>query len=412
MASKRISLIITNDSDNDIKVNIGITHAVSTETCELNIDKDKLAVTSIITDPKELSTELIENTKNVQETAGYLTYKNIDTKIDLADDIKLYVSKTFSNNDELFTLTNPEEISPKDIANYKSNDNDNYYTCLDKTNCKVLYQIIDTLETEETIENKEEKIKHYHLTKYNLLKGYLAGETGLRKNYNDYSYFGDNPHNFIYYNCLNELDTKTCELWRIIGFTYDEKENKYLTKIISDETINKLKYSDNLQAWNDSNIQKYLNKEYKLRSNAYLKEITFKQENLTDLNDKLTELKYLNTENKSLITIMNLSDYLHASICENKEIVNYDETCLKNNWLNKNENINEWTSTVKYLEPYKDETTEEMINPTNDTVYTVGSSIKDEKTNVELNVRPVVYLSSRTFVIGGDGTIDNPYVIR
>ena len=408
IGSKRINLIITNDSDDNIKVNIGISYSIDTERCELNISKDKLAISSTIDNPKELSASLIETTRHTLETAGYLTYKDIDKKIDLPVDGKIYISKTFTLNDELFTLTNSEEIDVKDVANYKSSDTDKYYTCLTENNCLELYQIIETIETEEKA--NEQVIKHYHLAKYNLLKGYLAGETGLRKAYNDYAYYGDNPHNFIYYNCINELDNKTCELWRIVGFTYDEKENKYLTKIIKDEPVSKLKYAGNSQTWKNSNIERYLAKEYKLHDTAYLKEITFKQENLPDLNNKLDDIAHLNTENKASLTIMNLSDYLNASVCEEREVANYDETCLKNNWLNKN--IYEWTNTLRYLEPYEDEETKELITPSNDTLYSVGPTIKEEKANVELNIRPVVYLSSRVFVLTGDGTLDNPYVIR
>ena len=411
LGNKRISLIVANDSDSDIKVNIGVFYSTSADTCSLNISSDKLTITSTIANPKALSEELIKSAQNVQEAAGYLTYKNITEKIALSDDEPIYISKTFEYKDELFTLTNYEEVNSKDIANYQSNDTDNYYTCLDKETCQFLYQIVAISESEEIKklpDDKEEIIKHYHLTKYNLLKGYLAGENGLRKINNNYAYFGDNPHNFIYYNCLNELDNSTCELWRIIGFTYDEENKKYLTQIIKDDGVVKLKYADEKQTWNDSHIQKYLTKEYKLHSTVGLKEMTFKQENLTDLNSKIS---FLTSENKTMITIINLSDYLNASICENREVNNYDETCLKNNWLNKNED-NEWTNTAKYLEPYQDEETNELIEPANNTIYTVGLSIKDEKIQTELTIRPVVYLSSITFLTGGNGTIDNPYVIR
>ena len=109
---------------------------------------------------------------------------------------------------------------------------------------------------------------------------------------------------------------------------------------------------------------------------------------------------------------MSLSDYLNASFCENREINNYDNTCLKNNWLNRNGNINEWTTSIKYQEPYEDEETKELITPANNTVYSVGNTIENTIILSKLNIRPVVYLKTRLLLTSGDGSFNNPYVIR
>ena len=275
------------------------------------------------------------------------------------------------------------------------------FTSLDSNECNLLYNIIDITKEEDS----------YKITKYNILSGYLSGDIGLRKINNDYYFYGDNPNNFIYFNCVNELDTNTCELWRIIGFIYDTEENKYLTKIIKEDYLLNDKYSDNNQEWDKSSINKYFTDEYKLNDN-YLKEISFKQENITDLTTKTNDIKLYNNNIKSNITLMNLSDYLNASICENREIKNYNDECLKNNWLNKNNQINEWTTSIKYIEPYKDKTTEEIITPDNNTIYSVGNTIEDNAVSSKLNIRPVVYLKSRMFLTSGDGSFENPYVIR
>ena len=258
------------------------------------------------------------------------------------------------------------------------------------------------------------QIKHYHITNYDYLFGYLAGESGLKKVGNDYYFYGDNPNNFIYYNCTNEFDTKTCELWRILGFIYDNETNEYTTKIIRDASIGKYSYSETSQLWKDSAINKYLNEDYKLKNTSYLTEITFKQENLIDLKNNLTNIPLLeNTqEDESKVTIMNISDYLNASICQNKSIEEYDSACLKANWLNKNDNLLEWTATTKYEKPYTDPETEEEVIPVNDSMYVVGNEIDVWTVDSKLNVRPIIYLSSRVFTINGNGTINNPYVIR
>ena len=396
VSNRRISLLIINDNDQDAKVNIGLTNAENKDTCELNISSDKLLITNTIANPKILTDNIIINTKTINNEEGYLTYKDIEEDILLLNESKIYVSKQFTYKDELFTLTDPDEITIDKISDYI-----NYYTCLDNNKCNLLYNIIDT--------NKEED--NYKITKYNLLSGYLSGNTGLRKINNDYYFYGDNPNNFIFFNCDNELDTNTCELWRIIGFIYDTEENKYLTKIIKEDYLLNDKYSDNNQEWDKSSLNKYFTDEYKLNNN-YLKEISFKQENITDLTTKTNDIAFYKNNIKATITLMNLSDYLNASICDNREINNYKDECLKNNWLNKNNQINEWTTSIKYIEPYKDETTEEIITHDNNTIYSVGNTIEDNVFSSKLNVRPAVYLKSRMFLTSGDGSFENPYVIR
>ena len=51
----------------------------------------------------------------------------------------------------------------------------------------------------------------------------------------DYRYIGDNPNNYIYFNCTYSEDISTCEIWRIIGVFDVEDENGNIetrTKII------------------------------------------------------------------------------------------------------------------------------------------------------------------------------------
>ena len=399
VTGRRNSLIITNDNDADAKVKIGLVYTENSDTCELNIDSDKLQITNAI-NTNGLLTRLMENTTSVNNESGYLTYKEKINKITLPS--KVQVAENFEYNNETFTLTEPKEIDANEILSYVSNNEKNYYTCIDTTECRFLKHITEVAESDEN------GIKSYHITKYDEMFGYLAGETGLRKlSNNNYVYYGDNPNNFIYYNCLNESDTKTCELWRIVGFVKDE--DKYITKIVKDESIGEYKYSDTLQLWKDSDISKLFDKEYKLSNDGYLKEVKFKQINMP----KLDEIKDLNNEEiKTRITIMNVDDYQNASTCKDKKISEFDANCFNNNWLNKYTNKADWTMTAKYLEPYEDEETKETITPDNNTMYAVGATFEDVNVATELNVRPVVYLKDRLLLIGGNGTIDNPYIIK
>lgn len=399
VSNRRITLLITNDYDFDIKINIGVSSAENKDTCELNISEDKLSITNTINNPSLLSSSIIDNTEETEIEAGYLTYIEKTENITLPNSI--YIAKEFTYKDELFKLTEPIENTLEKLSDYE-----NYYTCLNNQTCDKLYKIT-TIEKEDNT---------YTMTKYDLLTGYLSGKNGLRKINNDYYFYGDNPNNYIYYNCINELDNKTCELWRIIGFKYDDKTSKYVTKIIKDDYLAKFKYDDKTQLWPEASINKYFDSEYKINDN-YLTNIPVNQENIIDLNIKKDDIKFYNnlnkpTDDKFNITLLTLSDYLNTSICENREINKYDETCLKNNWLNKNSQINEWTTSIKYEEPYEDELTKDLITPVNNTIYSVGNTIEDNRIDTELYIRPVVYLKERMLLINGNGSFDNPYIIK
>ena len=390
--SRRINLLIINDNDKDVKVNFGLTHTKNEGTCELNMSSDKLSITKTINNPKEL-TKLSTEVTTENKEAGYITYKDIVKDIKFDKDTTIYVSDNISYENEIFTLKEPKEIDASELDKYN-----NKYTCLDKNNCRFLTYI-----TEVTEDYTENDTKYYKISKYNSLVAYLAGEVGVRKVGDDYYFYGDSPSNYVYYNCKNEIDTKTCELWRIVGFTKYE-DDKYLTKLVKDDYIAKRSYDDDSHRWKDSAISKYL-KDYKL--SGMTEERKFKEEYLSSLEDTY---KYFDDENKAEVTLITLSDYLNASSCKKDKLNEYDAACLNNNWLNKY--TTEWTMTAKYEEPKENEESEETITPDNNKLYTVGSTINESVYDTELNVRPVIYLKSRVLIVSGNGTLDNPYIIR
>ena len=405
VTSRRINLIIINDNDSDVKVNVGLSHAENEGTCELNLTTDKSMVVDTINNARTLSDSLIKGTTEKDNEAGYLTYKDNTNEIKFNGETKIYVANKFTYNDELFTLTESKEINRSELNQYIGN-----YMCIDNDNCRILYYI-----KEVNDDGEDGNIKYYKVTKYDRLIGYLGGKVGLRKvpsgSDNNFYFYGDNPNNFVYYNCKNEKDVNTCELWRIIGFTHNKENNKYITKLIRNDYIGAHEYDDDMNSWNESKISKYL-KEYELNNKDILTEITFKEENVIDLDSKLNSIPLLDGEYKTNISLINLSDYLYTSSCTKDKINEYDENCLNNNWLNKNGYISEWTMTKKQEEPYEDEETEELITPENDKLYSVGSSILESKYDENLYVRPVIYLKSRVLITGGDGSLDNPYIIK
>ena len=44
-------------------------------------------------------------------------------------------------------------------------------------------------------------------------------------------------------------------------------------------------------------------------------------------------------------------------------------------------------------------------------VYITGKDMVTTAASMPHNVRPVVYLNSKTTIVGGNGTIDNPFVL-
>ena len=393
VSSKRVKLLLINDSEDDVKVKLGLSYAENSTACELNISSDKKQISATLNTQNNLN-NVVMNTQVKNSESGYLTYNDNETIV-VDNDRSFMIGNSFDYKDEVFTLKETKTISINELSNYL-----NYYTCLDSDSCSILYRANE-------VSQKDEK---YQITKYDKLIGYRKGSSGIRKVANNYYYYGDNPDNFIYYNCQNELDIKTCELWRIIGLAYDEESKRYLTKIIRDDYLNKQKYNDNGEEWTDSNIDKYLTKEYKLTNNLYQKELTFKQENITNLDQKLTDITYLDNQNKGRVMIMNLSDYLNASACTDKTVAEYTGDCLTDNWLNKG--ATEWTMTANYVEEMTDPETNEVIPGISNKVYAVGSAITASEVTSELNIRPVVYLKDRMLVTGGNGSFASPYIIR
>jgi len=143
---------------------------------------------------------------------------------------------------------------------------------------------------------------------------------------------------------------------------------------------------------------------------------------------------------------MNLADYINASTCNNGTIDSYTN-CLNNNWLNRITIPNEWTLTshkdlvietipepeqtediLPEEEIQEEETdneeelseTEPLETPLEEPkpiiiekyMYTVGNKITIKKVTEKLAVRPVAYITENVLVYSGDGTINNPYVIK
>ena len=299
-------------------------------------------------------------------------------------------------------------------------------------------------EDTEINENQEEpKEIYYNIEKYDKLIGYMEGTSGLRQiNDKDYVFYGDNPDNYIYYNCKND-NISSCELWRIVGLYYDEINENYNMKIVRNESIGKYQFDNTEEpsdlTWTNSTLYKYLNKEYQFEGNYnnFTVERIPNKEILLSLD---TEIKTTKIEKEDILLSMNkeqqneeteneeeninieenennekdlelklnilsLQDYLNTSSCKKNKINQYSKECFANNWLNNIEIDREWTlteqepkempveeSTTETEELLEDEenfdkqvTTEDNTNEDN----IVDETTTEEEPTEEENIEPI-----------------------
>ena len=112
---------------------------------------------------------------------------------------------------------------------------------------------------------------NYEEGNINSLYAFNHEATGQTSSLIDYRFIGNNPYNYIYFNCLDENDEATCELWRIIGIFDVEDEYGNHTqkmKIMRESSFGnyswKPKYFEQTwlynSPWIGSNFENILNK--------------------------------------------------------------------------------------------------------------------------------------------------------
>jgi len=447
----KITIVVINDNDSQLKVNIGtIGTPKKDESCSLNLVDDKQIIDSSYKNVEILTTKLLkEKDSPVELETGYLTNKDIKETMTFKDTDKIYVSKEFTYENEMFTLTEGRELTLQEFVIDYSLDLTNTYYCLDDTKCKILYKI-NAMEKEEYKDEETDEIllTNYHITTYDKLIGYSGGTNGLRQiNDKDYIYYGDNPNNYIYYNCENSDNLENCELWRVVGFFYDEEKQEYNTKIVRNESIGSYRFdykmtddkNESSNNWNNSTLNKYLNEEYKLKNNydIYTNKYIQSLERIPNLEIDVKNIKVKEETIDSQITLLSLSDYIYSSSCTKDKINEYTGECFTNNWLYNIEIPKEWTLTSKELEvieepieiiepddnenilPEENQPTEEEITPPVEEekyiinyIYSIGQNITEVDVVESLDVRPVVFLKSRILLLEGNGSFESPYVIK
>lgn len=209
------------------------------------------------------------------------------------------------------------------------------------------------------------------------------------KNDIEYRYTGTNPNNYVWFNC-HEGYTKGeeyCEKWQIIGSINNTWENGlgiYKTlKIVRNSPVDKVTYFNNkYNTNNNSSLINYAN-------NTYYNTLSLSAKNLI-LNAKwnVGTLEKSNSVGELYLKEASDNRYLDVATISPSDYL-YIGT---DNWLYSDNLI--------------------TLNGTSDNCYIVNdNNVIEGDNNQEYNFIPSVFLKPDVSIIGGYGTIDNPYEI-
>ena len=262
---------------------------------------------------------------------------------------------------------------------------------------------------------------------------------------NNLRYIGTDPNNYVYFNCddYNNPNSNTCELWRIIGVFNENSHGisgEKLIKIIRNDSIGNITWDTaNTNNWSTASLQKTLNEDYLNGSGSYasngiknnttrnmIANVTWKLGGTADYQSAsnglashwygyergTTVYSGRPTTWQGKIALMYPSDYGYATsggattnreACLAKELYNWNSSsysdCKNNDWL-LDSSTNQWT-----LTPFSSHSGI-VFN-----VFNRGC-VDGFGAVTSYGVRPSVYLTSNVSISGGDGTMNNPYILK
>ena len=256
---------------------------------------------------------------------------------------------------------------------------------------------------------------------------------------NNLRYIGRDPNNYVYFNCAdyNNPTSSTCELWRIIGVFNENSHGvsgEKLVKLIRSNSLGDIAWdSDNINDWRSASLQTTLNGEYLNGSGSYassgiknditrnmIANVTWKlggSSTYIDVTPSMfyerergTTVHYGATTWQGKIALMYPSDYGYAT--SGGTTTNRDaclaqlfewhspsfSDCKNNDWIFNNDY--QWTLTPS--------------SSASIYVFSVTNAglVYDDGPSFSYGVRPSVYLTSNVGISGGDGTMNNPYILK
>ncbi len=260
---------------------------------------------------------------------------------------------------------------------------------------------------------------------------------------NNLRYIGANPNNYVYFNCddYNNPSNSTCELWRIIGVFNENshgRSGEKLVKLIRSDSLGDIAWnSDNTNNWSTASLQTTLNGDYLNGSGSYassgikndttrnmIANVTWKlggAGSYTSASNGLASHFYGYERGTTVysgrpttwqgeIALMYPSDYGYATsggsttnreACLAKELYNWDSSsnCKNNDWIF--DGTHQWV-----LTPLSSNSS--YVFYVSDTGFVGYNGNADGSSGV----RPSVYLTSNVGISGGDGTMNNPYILK
>ena len=259
---------------------------------------------------------------------------------------------------------------------------------------------------------------------------------------NNLRYIGANPNNYVYFNCddYNNPNSNTCELWRIIGVFNENSHGisgEKLVKLIRSDSLGNIAWdSANTNNWSTASLQTALNGDYLNGSGTYastgikndntrnmIANVTWKLGGSSTYDDVTASMFYERERGTTVysgrpttwqgkIALMYPSDYGYATsggattnrdACLAQALYYWDSSsysdCKNNDWLFNNDY--QWT-----LTPYSSHSGRVSI------VYNTGYVFYSLNAGFSYGVRPSVYLTSNVSISGGDGTMNNPYILK
>lgn len=232
----------------------------------------------------------------------------------------------------------------------------------------------------------------------------------------DYRYIGNDPYNYVKFNCTDYNTQSGCEIWRIIGLMPDE-EGAYRLKLIRNDFSEKMywnksnKYSNN---WETSEIR---NKMTKLVNSQTI-------DNYVDLvkyflgggtnGDRTAESYYIIERGKESLNAINFNDKVGLMYPSDYIFTfgkNVNSACYNNGYV-----CHSKLPDFSWL--YAVNTSQWLISPDKSVShyvsYIVLGSIYFNPQNDDVHARPVVYLKPEiTFKKGDfDGSKEKPYELK
>ena len=259
---------------------------------------------------------------------------------------------------------------------------------------------------------------------------------------NNLRYIGRDPNNYVYFNCAdyNNPSSSTCELWRIIGIFNENSHGisgEKLIKIIRSNSLGNIAWdSADTNNWSTASLQKTLNGDYLNGSGSYasigikndttrnmIASATWKLGGSSTYDDVTASMFYERERGTTVysgrpitwqrkIALMYPSDYGYATsggtttnreACLEKELYGWSSSsysdCKNNDWL-LDSITTQWTLTP-------DSSGSHFVFIVNGAGFVYFSNASSS-----YGVRPSVYLTSNVSISGGDGTMNNPYILK